>query len=294
MAPLQSKPHNFSIGRVVAFPIRSATQVPTEFEAQSGGLQAIDRQVGIRTYSIRGVVVLEIAGRLSDADEVLDRAIQLALAEGPRGVVCDLSGALDGAAPWAVEMLATAGRHVRNWSGIPVAVACSDQRVRQALAAHPMGGRLIVTESMFSAVSLVLVTPTVPVERLRLAPHPTAPRAARDFVTRTLLDWGFNPLILSANFVVSELVANSMMGATNDMELSVAWNQRALRLTVRDNTPDLLGQPYTKFDRHGRRLSAVASLTRAFGVLPTADGGKVVWAVLNATRLASIDEPTPS
>jgi hypothetical protein len=239
-------------------------------------------------------VVLEVVGPLSDVVDVLDRAIELALAEGPRGVVCDLSGVVEADAPGAVEKLATAGRHVRDWSGIPVAVACPDQRVRGALAANRMGGRLIVTESMFSAVSLVLMTPTLAVERLRVAPHPTAPRAAREFVTRTLLDWGFNPLILSATLVVSELVANSTIGATRDIEVSVSWSSRALRLTVRDNSPDLQRQLYTKFDRNGRRLSAVADLAQAFGVLPTADGGKVVWAVLNATQPTPIRQPTPS
>jgi len=40
---------------------------------------------------VRGVEVLEVTGRLDAVVEDLDRAIQPALAEGPRGVVCDLS-----------------------------------------------------------------------------------------------------------------------------------------------------------------------------------------------------------
>ena len=53
-----------------------------------------------------------------------------------------------------------------------------------------------------------------------------------------------------------------------------------MRLTVRDNSPDLPRARYTHFDLYGSRVSAVAGISRAFGVLPTADGGKVVWAVL--------------
>src|SRR5664279_5295345 len=56
---------------------------------------------------------------------------------GPPGVVVDLS-AVSGAEPDAVEALAMAGRHVRDWPAIPVAVACADQQVRDALAAHPL------------------------------------------------------------------------------------------------------------------------------------------------------------
>ena len=225
-------------------------------------------------------MVLEVAGRLSDVVEDLDRAIQLALADGPRGVVCDLSNVLEGAEPVAVEVLATAGRHVRDWPGIPVAVACTDPQVREALAAHPLGGHLIVTASLFSAVSAVLATPTLTVESLRLAPHPTAPRASRDFVTRTLLDWRLTLVIPFASLVVSELVASSTINAGTDIDLSVVWDLEALRLTVRDHGLALPDQRHSVVDLQGRGLTVVAGLSRVFGVLPTTDGGKVLWAVL--------------
>jgi len=269
-------------------PAQFAAELPTlsaaHIPAQSTDRPRTGPQVRVRKRAIRQVVVLEVAGRLGDVVEDLDRAIQLALADGPRGVACDLSAVLEGAGPRAVEMLATAGRHVRDWPGIPVAVACPDPQVRAALVAHPLGGHLIVSESMFSAVSAVLATPTLAVERLRLAPHPTAPRASRNFVTRALLDWRLGRVIPFASLVVSELVSNSTMDASTDIDLSVAWNLGALRLTVRDNSPDLPRQPYSHLDLYGRRLAVVAVLSRAFGVLPTADGGKVVWAVLNAPR----------
>jgi anti-sigma regulatory factor (Ser/Thr protein kinase) len=228
------------------------------------------------------VVVLEVAGPLRDVVEDLDRAIQLALADGPRGVVCDLSLVFEGAEPGAVEVLATAGRHVRDWPTIPVAVACPDPQVRAALRAHPLGGHLIVTASTLPAVSAVLVTPHPAVEWLRLAPHPTAPRASRDFVERTLLDWGLGPLIPSASLVVSELVTNATINAGTDITVSVSSNLGALRLTVRDHSPDLPHERSYQQNVHGRGLFVVAGLSRAVGVLPTADGGKVVWAVLNA------------
>jgi hypothetical protein len=277
---------------VVVFPTRYVPCVPTEAPAKSAGRPATGARVRARRHAIRQVVILEVAGRLSDAVEDLDRAIQLALAEGPRGVVCDLSAvfqgagpaAADGAGPSAVEMLATAGRHVRDWLGIPVAVACPDPQVREALRTHPLGGHLIVTASLFSAVSAVLATPTLTVQALRLAPHPTAPRAARNFVTRTLLDWQLGRTIPFASLVVGELVANSTINVGTDIDLSVVWSLGALRLTVRDHSPGLPDQPQSVLDLRRRRLSIVAGLSRAFGVLPTADGGKVVWAVLEAPR----------
>jgi hypothetical protein len=227
---------------------------------------------------------VEASGQLGDVVEDLDRAIQLALAEGPRGVVCDLSAVLAGADPAAIEVLATAGRHVRDWPGIPVAVASADPKVREALAAHPLGGQLIVAASLFSAVTAVLATPILDVERLRLAPHPTAPRASRDFVTRTLLDWRLGRAIPFATLVVSEIVVSSTIHAGTDIQVAVAWNLGALRLTVRDNGPALPYQRHSVPGLHGRGLTVVAGLSRVFGMMPTADGGKVVWAVLEAAR----------
>ena len=122
------------------------------------------------------------------------------------------------------------------------------------------------------------------VQRLRLAAHPTAPRAAREFVTRTLMDWRLDRVIPFAILVTSELVASSSSNAGTDIDVSVVWGRGALRLAVRDRGPALPGQRPSLLYLHGRRLTIVAGLSRAFGVLPTADGGKVVWAVLDAPR----------
>ena len=270
--------------RVVLFPTRPPARVSRELPAQPVSRPTDDPQVRIRTRAICQVVVLEIAGRLSDVVQDLDLALQLALAEGPRGVVCDLTDVLQGDDPGAVEILAQAGRHVRDWPGIPVAVACPDPRVREELSAHPLGAHLVVTSSVLSAVSVLLAIPAVAAQWLRLAPHPTAPRAAREFVTRTLVGWGLDALTLSASLVVSELVTSSTMQATTGIDLSVAWSMDSLRLTVRDNSPEMS----LPWDSHlvpsQSRRTAVAGLTRTFGVLPAADGGKVVWAILNAAR----------
>jgi hypothetical protein len=275
-------PHNLPPSHQVGLLTQFADDLPVELPAKSTGRPDTGPQARIKRHAIRHVVVVEIAGPLRDVVEQLDRAIQLALADGPRGVVCDLSAVLEDTEPASVEVLATAGRHVRDWPAIPVAVACPDPQVREALRAHPLGHYLIVTESLFSALSAVFATPALAVERLRLAPHPTAQRASQDFVTHTLRDWRLSPVSPFARLVMSELVANSTMDATTDIDLSVTWDRGALRLTVQDHGPAPSRQPYPHLDRHGRRLSVVAVLSRAFGVLPTADGGKVVWAVLEA------------
>ena len=101
------------------------------------------------------------------------------------------------------------------------------------------------------------------------------------------LDWGLGTLIPAASLVVSEFATTSTFHAGTHIALSVAWSRGALRLIVGDNSPEPPRQRFPQFDQHGRARSAVDGLNRAVGVLPTANGGKVVWAVLNAAR------PTP-
>jgi anti-sigma regulatory factor (Ser/Thr protein kinase) len=284
-APFPSQPTQ-SPARFPTQQTQFPAQFPTQFATPSGDGPPTRSQVRVRTRTVRQVVVLEVVGRLSEVVDELDWAIQLALATGPRGVACDLSAATEASDSDGLEMLATAGRHVRDWQAIPVAMASPDPRVRDALSAYPLATQLIVSKSMLSALYAVLRTPAPAVEWLHLTPHPTAPRAARDFVTRALLDWGLARVIPSACLVISELVTNSTLHAGNgsDIDVSVAWNRRTIRLTVRDQSRALPRRLHPGLDLHGRGLTIVAGVSRAFGVLPTANGGKVVWAVLGAPR----------
>ncbi|MEP7034830.1 MAG: ATP-binding protein [Actinomycetota bacterium] len=140
-----------------------------------------------------------------------------------------------------------------------------------------------MTESTPAGLSAVLATPSPLVKSLRLLPQPTAPRESRDFVTRTLSGWGLDAFRYPACQVISELVTNSTVHAGTDIALSVAWSHEAVRLSVRDESPDLPRRESAHLGAHGRGLIIVASLSRVFGVLPTAQGGKVVWAVLDLT-----------
>jgi hypothetical protein len=271
--------------RDLGCPTPDAPNVPARLPARPADIALISRQVRVAKHPISQVVVLDVARLLGDVSQDLDHAIQVALAEGPRAVVCDLTALSDGVDPGALEVLATAGRHVRDWPGIPVAMACPDRQVREALAAHAMGRYLTMTQSLSGALSAVSSVPNMAVERLRLSPHPTAPRASRDFVTRTLLDWRLGRAIHFASLVAGVLVASSSTHAGTDIEVCIVWDREGLRLSVRDYRP--VGSSFgpRDLDVHGRLLIVLAGLSRSFGVLPTADGGKVVWAVFDASPL---------
>lgn len=271
----------------VHFPTLCAAPALSGLPPQPSGRPRARTKIRAETDAIGQVSVLEVSGRLADVHQDLDRSIEQALAEGPRGLVCDLMGVAERCDAGSVKALGAAGRHVRHWRGIPIAVACPDPQLRQALSADPLGRHLIVTATKLPAIAAVLATPLPAVARLHLGAHPTAPRASRDFASSILQGLGVGWVIPSASLVLSELVTNAMIHAGTDIDVSVEWNLGALRLTVRDQHPGLPRQQQAGLAAHGRGLQVVAGLSRAVGVLPTADGGKVVWAVLNAPRTDS-------
>ncbi|MEO7980275.1 MAG: ATP-binding protein [Sporichthyaceae bacterium] len=157
----------------------------------------------------------------------------------------------------------------------------------------------MVTASLPLALSAILQAARPAVVSRRLAPHPTAPRAARDLVSRTLLEWRLTQQIADACLVASELVTNAMIHAGTDIDLTVAEHRRSIRIAVRDHSHDPpVEQHGRRSDEDGRGLAIVAQLTSAWGVLPHPDGGKVVWAVLDAVarpeRVTRRRRPPPS
>jgi hypothetical protein len=228
------------------------------------------------------VAVVAGVGPLEDVVDDLRRAVLLALADEPRAVVCDLTGVHDGREADARVLLTTMAEQVRDWPAVPVAVPCPDIALRRRLRQQPMSEHVLLRATRHQALAAVgrIAPPTT--VRLQLAPHATASRVARDFVSRTCLDWGLAQGIASACLVVSELVTNGLRHAVTDMELALARHGGILRLALRDHSGEPLRQSSHDLESiGGRGLALVAACSRAWGVLPTADGGKVVWTVLD-------------
>jgi hypothetical protein len=228
------------------------------------------------------VAMVASVGRLEDVVADLGRAVLLALAEDPRAVVCDLSAVLDGSDADARVLLAAAGQQVRDWPAVPVAMACPDPGLRRRLRQQPMSEHVFVPATLRQAAAAMSRIAPPATARRDLPPVATASRSARDFVSRTCLDWGLAQGIASACLVVSELVNNALRRAVTDMNLSLARHGGLLRLALRDRSAAPRSDRVANLDEvSGRGFALVDACSRAWGVLPGADGGKVVWAVMD-------------
>jgi hypothetical protein len=239
----------------------------------------------VTVQDVGTVLVLEVRGPLADVAEPAYLAALLALAEEPAAVVCDLTEvtAVGGDVDLeSVMLLSSLGVEVEQWPGVPVGVVCPDRGLREALAGTPDGRQLVIGTERVMLLSRLLAGPPTSVVRASLEPDARSPGAARELVARTCEQWGMGPVVPSAALVVSELVTNALPHAGSDVGLSLARCGDLLRVAVRDaSSARPQPQPVEPSRPRGRGLLLVSAVADAWGVLPAADGGKVVWAVLH-------------
>jgi anti-sigma regulatory factor (Ser/Thr protein kinase) len=121
------------------------------------------------------------------------------------------------------------------------------------------------------------------------AAHANSPRAARRFVVDVLGGWADDELLADAALVATELATNALVHARSEFTVTIVSLERCVRICVRDAAPNQwVEREASLMASHGRGLELVAALTNAWGQR-AADGGKVVWAELEARRGSSTE-----
>jgi anti-sigma regulatory factor (Ser/Thr protein kinase) len=131
---------------------------------------------------------------------------------------------------------------------------------------------------------------------LDLGAVPTAPGCARAWTRQILREWRLGDLSEAAEGIVSELTTNAALASRQLISpvigLVLTFDRGELAIAVRDFC---LGVPQPRQadadDESGRGLMLVESMSDRSGWYPFEDGtpGKVVWAVIQATPVASSD-----
>ena len=211
-----------------------------------------------------GSAVISVIGSFPATAGVANAELLRVLSLDPVTVTCDLSGVTDDLDGRALRELLDTGGLLEHWPGIAM-VLVTPQRVEEPLLARYGVGREPATR---------------PTAQIHLDPHPRAVRSARDFVSRTCLDWQLPQVIGSAVLVVGELVTNALAYTGTALDVTVSPAGGRLLLGVHDGSPQRPHVPAPGSTR-GHGLQLVAGFSRGWGTLPRADGGKVVWAVLD-------------
>lgn len=122
--------------------------------------------------------------------------------------------------------------------------------------------------------------------QVRLPLSPSSAYAARKAAAAFLARLGRDDLRDGVALVASELVANAVMHARTDMVLSVEPEGDGVRVAVTDGSEVLPRWTLaSETATSGRGLLLVRRLSRHWGVDPLPDGGKRVWADIDAGSL---------
>jgi anti-anti-sigma factor len=207
------------------------------------------------------------------------------LSEQPDALICDLAGVrhLD---PTAAAVFSTVARHPANrWPTTSFLLCGARPQVAEALRRARSSRLEEVYATVEEAVAAARARPPVLRDELRLAPVPTAARAARAFVREVCRAWQLDApdttVAERAMLVANELVTNAVVHAHTDLWLRLELRADRLFITVRDRGPKLLQPvPSAPEDEGGRGLWLVEQLGRAWGVRPAPGGGKTVWCSL--------------
>lgn len=222
-------------------------------------------------------------------------AVLRALAQEPSAVVYDLT-IHNEALSQLGEVLDTIDAYLILCPGTALLVCTTEPSIASALGAHPLGARVIIVSSMDGAMAAAKRLPALDRFSLELDPVPTAPRQARQLVSRSLARWQAPELVGPAWSVITELVANAVIHAGSPITASISRLDRdhgAVRLAVRDENdglPVLIAPTQAPTDG-GHGIWIVENISQGWGTVPL-HPGKIVWAVLDARALPEEpDEP---
>jgi hypothetical protein len=235
-----------------------------------------------------GSVVITVVGAFPAAAATANAQLLRALSLDPLTVTCDLSGVTNVLDERGLDQLLDTGGLLEHWPGTAV-VLMTSQRVEDLVLARYGGG---ATVRVGTAAPAGLSTPGQRstarraairlTARTHLEPHPRAGRSARDFVSRTCLDWQLPHVIGSAVLVTGELVMNGLTHGGTALDVAISATDGRLLLSVHDGSDQRpLVPPPGSGPSRGHGLQLVAGFSRAWGSLPRPDGGKAVWAVLD-------------
>jgi anti-sigma regulatory factor (Ser/Thr protein kinase) len=235
-----------------------------------------------------GSRVVRITGRYRLPSDVLSE-LKHVLAENPLVVILDLHD-MAGNSHLLHEVLDPVAAYLAAWPGTVIVVCVPHPATAAPLLPPTIVDRVVLSRTWEEGLERARhLVPHQHRTTTFLQPHPAACDDGRSFARRTLHDWRLEELTWPASLVVSELVTHSIVHADTALDLTMCRVDERIRIAVHDHGSDNLR--ITQLDAPldpledpllHRGLLLVRALTRCWGVLPSRDHGKTVWAVMEA------------
>ena len=234
-----------------------------------------------------GSRIVRIIGRYRLPSDVISE-LKAVLAENPLVVILDLDE-VAGSSRALSDVFEPVASYLAGWPGTVVVVCTPDPAKAARLLPLTIIDRVVLSRSADEGLERArLIVPHQHRTTTFLQPHPQAADDARVFTRRTLRDWRLGELTWPTSLVVSELVTHSIAHADTALDLTLSRVDQRVRIAVHDYGSDNLrstqlaapSDPMEDPLRH-RGLLVVRALTRCWGVFPSRDRGKTVWAVMD-------------
>lgn len=135
-----------------------------------------------------------------------------------------------------------------------------------------------VIQEIIVAAGVLEIAERVLVATRRFPPDLRSPRGARRFVDEMLTVWDCRPAIETLEVLLSEIVANAVVHAHSEPEVTVRLLDGILRVDVADDS-DVMPETRSSepMSEGGRGLRILDSEASRWGVHRRPGGGKVVW-----------------
>ncbi|MFD4636046.1 ATP-binding protein [Lentzea sp. NPDC058436] len=238
--------------------------------------------ISVQTADLAGMVVATPVGRLDlSSYPALRDALLKQAADAPAALLVRLGPDFETASAAMLSVFTTVCLKVSDWPDVPVVLIAETERHRRDLHLSAVTRSVATAPDLISAVELAQERPLRRFRKLALPDTLVAALIARNAVRDVCEEWELPHLVRDALLVVTELVDNAIRHARTECVLRVELRQSRLTLAVTDGSAEPPVLTASRTDVPGRRgLEVVDELSRAWGVMPSFGGGKVVWAVL--------------
>lgn len=234
-----------------------------------------------------GCVVVALSGRIDLFTVPSVRHVLLKeLSEEPFAVICELSS-VQWVDPVCAAVFSTVASHPSSrWPSTSFLLCGARPEVAEVFDRVQVPRFLRLHADVEEALEQALARPPYLRDEACLAPTPSAPAAARRFVSELCEYWQLalpgEDVTERAVLVANELVTNAVVHARTEVRLRVELRGDRLHIAVRDGSPRLLRVVGSDLEADGGRgLLLVEGIGRAWGVRRPPDGGKVVWCLLD-------------